>query len=93
MLNQPLIEKLLATRLPGMVEALKAQEQDGAIHELTFLDRLSLLVDQQWNWRENQALVRMSVRGKLKIDIVEDSWHFSEARRRHGRCPRVPARC
>jgi hypothetical protein len=25
------------------------------IPELSFLERLSLLVDQQWNWRENQA--------------------------------------
>ena len=29
MLNQPMLEKLLAMRLHGMVEALKAQEQIG----------------------------------------------------------------
>jgi hypothetical protein len=49
MLNQPLLEKLLAMRLPGMVDALKAQEQDRTVNELSFLDRLSLLVDQQWS--------------------------------------------
>jgi hypothetical protein len=54
--NQPMMEKLLAMRLQGMVEALKTQEQDRAINELTFLERLALLVDQQWSWRENQAL-------------------------------------
>ena len=43
-------------RLHGMAEALKAQEQDPAARELSFLERLGLLVDQQWNWRENQAL-------------------------------------
>ena len=58
MLNQPLVEKLLAMRLLGMVDALKAQEQDRTVNELSFLDRLSLLVDQQWSWRENQALTR-----------------------------------
>jgi hypothetical protein len=58
MLNQPLMEKLVAMRWQGMVEGLKTQEQDRAIHELSFLERLSLLVDQQWNWRENQALER-----------------------------------
>jgi hypothetical protein len=42
MLNQPMIEKLLAMRLHGMVEALKAQEQDRAVHELSFLERLAL---------------------------------------------------
>ncbi len=33
MLNQPMIEKLLAMRVNGMVEALKAQEQDRAVNE------------------------------------------------------------
>ena len=47
MLNQPMIEKLLAMRLHGMVEALKAQEQDRAVGELSFLERFALLVDQQ----------------------------------------------
>jgi hypothetical protein len=51
-----MIEKLLAMRLNGMVEALKAQEEDRAVHELSFLERFALLVDQQWSWRENQAL-------------------------------------
>ena len=45
-------------RLLGMVDALKTQEQDPAARELSFLERLGLLVDQQWNWRENQALAR-----------------------------------
>ena len=58
MLNQPMIEKLLAMRLQGMVEGLQTQEQDRAINELSFLERLALLVDQQWSWRENQALAR-----------------------------------
>ena len=40
MLKQPMIEKLLAMRLLGMVEALKAQEQDPAARELSFLERL-----------------------------------------------------
>ena len=53
-----MMEKLLAMRLQGMVEGLKAQEQDRAVNELSFLERSALLVDQQWSWRENQALAR-----------------------------------
>ena len=49
MLKQPMIEKMLALHLLGMVEALKTQEQDAASRELSFLERLGLLVDQQWN--------------------------------------------
>ena len=66
MLNQPMMEKLLAMRLQGMVDALKAQEQDPAANELSFLERLVLLVDQQWTWRENQALARRLKAAKLR---------------------------
>jgi hypothetical protein len=59
MLKQLMIEKLLATRLHGMAGSLKAQEQDPAAQELSFLERMGLLVDQQWNWQENQALGRL----------------------------------
>src|SRR5579864_6280835 len=73
MLNQPLIEKLLAMRLYGMLEALKVQEQDRAVNELGFLERLALLVDQQWSWRENQALTRRLKAAKLRgAACVED---------------------
>ncbi len=36
MLKQPMIEKLTCMRLLGMVEALKAQEQDPSARELSF---------------------------------------------------------
>src|SRR5215472_3855315 len=68
MLKQPMIEKLLALRLLGMVEALKTQEQDAASRELSFMERLGLLVDQQWNWRENQALGRRLKNAKLRTN-------------------------
>jgi hypothetical protein len=58
LLKQPMIEKLAAMRLLGMAEALKTQEHDPSARELSFLERFGLLVDQQWNWREVQALSR-----------------------------------
>ena len=58
MLQQPTKEKLYALRLHGMIEAIERQEQEEAVRELSFLDRLALLIDQQWDWRENQALTR-----------------------------------
>ena len=73
MLKQPMIEKLLAMRLQGMAEVLKTQEQDPAARDLSFLERLGLLVDQQWNWRENQALGRRLKNAKLRTNAcVED---------------------
>ena len=72
MLQEPMMEKLTAMRLLGIVDGLKAQEQDPAARELSFLERLGLLVDQQWIWRENQALARRLQAAKLKGASVED---------------------
>jgi DNA replication protein DnaC len=66
MLIEPMIDKLLAMRLNGFVEGLRAQQQDSAAAELSFPDRLALLVDQQWNWRENQAFSRRMKAAKLR---------------------------
>jgi DNA replication protein DnaC len=75
MLKQPMMEKLQALRLHGMVEALERQEQEAAAQELSFLDRLALLVDQQWNWRQNQALARRlkasRIRGSACVEDID----------------------
>jgi DNA replication protein DnaC len=67
-----MMEKLTAMRLLGMADALKTQEQDPSSRELSCLERLGLLVDQQWTWRENQALARRLHAAKLKGAAVED---------------------
>src|SRR3989442_15669846 len=73
MLQQPMMEKLHALKLQGLLEALERQEQDEAARELSFLDRLALLVDQQWNWRQNQALARRVKASRLRgAACVED---------------------
>jgi len=80
MLNQPMIEKLLAMRLQGMVEALKEQEQDRAAGELSFLERFALLVDQQWSWRENQALARRLKAARVKGSACVEDIDYRAAR-------------
>jgi DNA replication protein DnaC len=80
MLEQPMREKLLAMRLHGMAEALKTQEQDSASRELSFLDRLALLVDQQWSWRENQALARRMKSAKLRANACVEDIDYRAAR-------------
>jgi DNA replication protein DnaC len=80
MLKQPMIEKLLAMRLHGMAESLKTQEQDPAARDLSFLERLGLLVDQQWNWRENQALGRRLKNAKLRTNACVEDIDYRGAR-------------
>src|ERR1700746_504934 len=80
MLNHPMMEKLLAMRLHGLVEGLKTQAQDQAVNELSFLERLSLLIDQQWNWRENQALARRLKAAKLRGPACVEDIDYRAAR-------------
>jgi DNA replication protein DnaC len=66
MLQQPMMEKLQALKLQGMIEGLEQQEQDEVSRELSFLDRLALLIDRQWTWRQNQVLARRLQASRLK---------------------------
>lgn len=80
MLNEPVMEKLIAMRLIGMADALKAQQQDPAVSELSFHERLGILVDQQWNWRENQALERRMKAAKLRGSACIEEIDFRASR-------------
>jgi hypothetical protein len=53
-------------RLRGMAEAFAQQQQDANIHSLSFEERLGLLIDRQWNWRQNRALDRRLRNGRLQ---------------------------
>ena len=73
MLNQPTLEKLHALRLHGMAEAFRAQAEQTGIAELSFEERLALLVDRQWTWKEGRALTRRLQLAKFKErGVVED---------------------
>jgi DNA replication protein DnaC len=75
-----MMQKLLAMRLHGMVDSLKAQEQDASTRELSFVERLALLVDHQWNWRQNQALARRLHAAKLRGNACVEDIDFRSSR-------------
>ena len=58
MLMQPTMEKLHSMKLVGMVEAVRRQIEDPEISRLSFEERFALVVDHQWDWRQNKALLR-----------------------------------
>ncbi len=73
MLNQQTLEKLHALRLHGMAQAFRDQAEQVGITDLSFEERFALLVDQQWNWRQNRALERRLAKAKLRHRVsVED---------------------
>jgi DNA replication protein DnaC len=73
MLHQPTIEKLINMRLQGMVDGLEAIEQDQSAGDLSFDEKLALIVDRQYTWRQNLAFQQRLKRAKLKGSAcVED---------------------
>jgi hypothetical protein len=60
-------------RLQVIVDALKAQRQDSAAAEPTFHKRLGMRIDQQWNWRESQALGPASEGSQTAWQCVDKS--------------------
>ena len=78
MLPQPTIEKLIALRLEPMVEAWRSFEHDGA--DLSFDDKLALMTDRLWTWRQNQALARRLQAAKLRADACVEDIDFRAAR-------------
>lgn len=73
MLNQQTVEKLNAMKLYGMAEAFHTQLETTDAAQLSFEERLALLVDQQWLWKENRALARRLRFAHLKErGVIED---------------------
>ncbi|MBL8174874.1 MAG: IS21-like element helper ATPase IstB [Bryobacterales bacterium] len=73
MLTQPTVDKLMAMRLRGMADALREQQESADLQRLSFEERFGLLIDRQWNWRQNRALERRLRNGRLQgTACVED---------------------
>jgi DNA replication protein DnaC len=66
MLNHPLFEQLRRLKLTGMLKALQEQEQMPDIDQLSFLERLGLLVDREIQERDNRRLASRLRLAKLK---------------------------
>ena len=75
MLHQPTIEKLITMRLQGMVDGLEAIEQDETARDLCFEEKLALIVDRQYTWRQNlafqQRLKRARLRGNACVEDID----------------------
>ena len=80
MLNQPTIEKLYAMKLHGMADGFRAQLESTDLSLLSFEERLAMLVDQQWLWKENRALARRLQMAKLKERAVVEDIDYQHAR-------------
>ena len=81
MLNHPTIDKLHELRLLGMAKALKEQNQSpDAYEQLTFEDRLALLVDREQTERDNNRLQLRLKQAKLRLTAAIEDIDFHHPR-------------
>lgn len=66
MLIQHTMTQLKSLKLDGMARALEEQQIMPASQELTFEDRLGMLVEREITWRDNRRLARLLRQAKLK---------------------------
>lgn len=58
MLTEPTIEKLHAMRLSGMAQAWLEQKSQTGLRKLDFEERLGMLVDAEYIYRQNRRQER-----------------------------------
>ena len=80
MLNQQTTEKLHLMRMRGMAEAFAQQQEDPQNNQLSFEERFGLLVDRQWNWRQNRALERRLRDARLQGPACVEDIDYRAAR-------------
>lgn len=66
MLINETIEKLKSMRLPGFVEALEEQNDFSSFQELSFEERLGLLVDREFSKRKSNRIQRLIQQAKFQ---------------------------
>ncbi len=80
MLMHPTLEKLQALKLTGMTRALQDQNELSGIDELSFEERLGLLVDREVTERENRRLKSRLKKAKLRHNACIEDIDFRYSR-------------
>ncbi len=79
-MDEQTMNKLYSMRLNGMAEAYEEQARQSSMGELSFEERLAMLVERQWIWKENRALSTRLAYAKLKQNACVEDLDFREPR-------------
>jgi DNA replication protein DnaC len=77
---EPTLEKLYDMKLSGMAQAFKEQLHHPTVNDLSFDERFSLLVDQQWTWQEERKMKRLLQNARLKLNACIEDIDFKAPR-------------
>ena len=80
MLRQETLEKMNGMKLIGMVESFETQLSSSEYAELSFEERVGLMVDTEWTAREQRKLTRRLRGAKLKYPASLENVNFRAPR-------------
>ena len=81
MQHAQLIQQLRTLRVPGMVEALEQQLEQPATHsDLSFEERLGLMIDRETTHRSNNKVERLLKAAKLKLQAYPEDIDYTHPR-------------
>lgn len=80
MLNHPTISKLITLRLQGMAAALTEQAEQADIDQLSFAERLGLLVDREMAERDSQRLKLRLSKARLRQSACLEDLNYRKPR-------------
>ncbi len=80
MLDHPTLEKLSSLKFTGMLEALKEQRQINAYADLSFEERLGMLVDREVTVRENRRMASRMKTAALRLPAAVEDINFRHPR-------------
>ncbi len=81
MQNQQTLQQLRTLKLMGMADALEQQQNQPSTHdELSFEERLCLLVDRESTHRHNNKITRLLKAAKLKLQANPEDIDYSHPR-------------
>ena len=77
---QPTLDKLYQMKLTAFADALREQLSAPAASDLPFEERIGLLVDREWDARENRGLTRRLQVARLKVPACIEDIDFRSPR-------------
>lgn len=80
MLREPLMDKLSSMKLWGMLDGLREQMENPQYKKLSFEERLGLLLDREWNLRQDRGLNRRLQVAKFRETAVMEDLELSTKR-------------
>jgi DNA replication protein DnaC len=80
MLIEETLQKMLALRMPAMAQATRELLESAPSHQLSFEDKLGILIDREWTERDSRRVARRIREAKISARVSLESVECDSAR-------------